>query len=105
MLKQGWHKEPDGKIVWAEGWEYTETGSAPGRVQVVLIAGHHGPITCYSWNKELTPISAAAAEPFVDAVRKYNEAQINMLKERIGRHEGNTRKWEARASQGEIDGQ
>lgn len=104
MLKQGWHKERNGTIVWAEGWEYTETGNAPGRVEVIRFAGQHGPIKCWSWNAELSEVGAVAARPFVEAMRRHNAARIAMLQNDIDRLQSNTRKWEARAPETANEG-
>ena len=101
----GWHKDRgrDGAVVWAEGREYTEDGTAPGRVQVIACYRHCGPFRTWAWIRDLQQTASKCAATFVEFAREYNEGCAKRLEAEAEKLRANTRRWEARVTEGKPD--
>lgn len=94
----GWHRDRDGSVVWAEGRQYTETGSAPNRVEVVKAYRHCGAFHTWSWVADLKPIEPLDAANFVQCAKDHNEGCAQRLEKEAVAYRANSRKWEDRVT-------
>ncbi len=98
-MKTGWFIDPGRQsTVWATGDEYTETGSAPGRVVVIAFMPHLGPFMTWAYDAHLDPAKDRGIAAFVDACKSYYERQRAGLREQIANCDRAERRWVSRCS-------
>jgi len=91
-----------GTVYWTNGEQYTEDGSAPGRVEVFCVVAPHGIIMRYEWVENLELATGEEKQAFMKRVR--NSLQGERATE-VARHRSamedlgeRLRAWESRAS-------
>ncbi|GMQ95472.1 MAG: hypothetical protein BMS9Abin13_587 [Patescibacteria group bacterium] len=93
-----WNGKPAYAIYWTDGYEYTRTGTAPGRVEVQESTPQHG-LTCdYEWQDKLLPATREDIRKFIENRRIYVQESKDALVRRIESLDRSLSRWESRAN-------